>query len=186
MTQYQFPFLNQYLTQQLPAVLAMQLMSMGSQRTVGATHTQGALADNVPNDVSGFPYILDTDNFATSAGTGLSELLNLMFLPLVVQAEDGQDSKVWQAFGDQSYNLIGPTFSGTNHTLAQHLRAWEDTKETDFAAQVIASGMAQEVLGSSDLEKKKAPTNQAITAIDAGKARYFPTEYTPKGTAHVA
>ncbi|HTC22906.1 MAG TPA: hypothetical protein VK688_01005 [Gemmatimonadales bacterium] len=185
-TQYQFPFLGQYLTQHMPAVLAQQLMSMGAQRTVGATHKQQALTDDQPNDVSGFPYILDTDNFSTSAATGKSELLNLMFFPLVTQAEDGQDSKVWQAYGDQSYNLIGPTFSGTNHTLAQHLRAWEDSKEADFAAQVIASGLAQEVLGTSDLEKRKAPHDKGIANIDAGKARYFETEYSPKGTSHVA
>jgi hypothetical protein len=185
-TQYQFPFLNQYLTQHMAAVLAQQLMSMGAQRTVGATHTQQALTDDQPNDVSGFPYILDTDNFATSAGTGLGEMLNLMFFPLVVQSEDGQDSKVWQAYGDQSYNLVGPTFSGTNHTLAQHLRAWEDTKEADFAAQVISSGLAQEVLGTSDLERRRAPHDKAIANIEAGKARYFEIEFNAKGTSHVA
>jgi hypothetical protein len=184
-TQYQFPFLNQYLIQQLPAVLAQQLMSMGAQRYQGGTLIRGNIVDNMPSDLGGFPYIMDTQQ-ATGTGAGISELTNLMFIPLVVQAEDGQDSKVWQAFGDQSYNLAGPNFTGTNHTLAQHLRAWEDAKETDFAAQVISSGMAQEVLGSSDLEKKKAPFNQSITNIEAGKARYFPTEYMPKGTAHVA
>lgn len=184
-TQYQFPFLNQYLTQHLNAVLAQQLMSMGAQRINAGTHIQGALADNQPNDVGGFPYIMDTDLYAGD-GAATSDCLNLMFLPLVVQSEDGQDSKVWQAYGDQSYNLVGPTFSGTNHTLAQHLRAWEDTKIADFAAQVISSGLAQEVFGTSDLEKRVAPHDKAVQNIDAGKARYFEIEYNAKGTSHVA
>jgi hypothetical protein len=186
LTQYQFPFLGQFLTQHMPAVLAQQLMSMGAQRTIGGTKTQGAIAANQANDVSGFPYIIDAQDGTGTTVAAANELANLMFFPLVVQAEDGQDSKVWQAYGDQSYNLIGPAFSGTNHTLAQHLRAWEDGKETDFAAQVISSGLAQEVLGTSELEKKKAPFNQLVRDIDAGKARYFPTEFTAKGTAHVA
>jgi hypothetical protein len=186
LTQYQFPFLGQYLIQHMPAVLAQQLMSMGAQRTLGGTKRQGAIAANQGNDVSGFPYIIDTQDGTGTTVAAANELANLMFFPLVTQAEDGQDSKVWQAYGDQSYNLIGPAFSGTNHTLAQHLRAWEDGKETDFAAQVISSGLAQEVLGTSELEKKKAPFNQAVVDIDAGKARYFPTEYSAKGTAHVA
>jgi hypothetical protein len=185
-TQYQFPFLGQYLIQQMPAVLAQQLMSMGPQRTVGGTHTRGALAANQPNDVAGFPYILDTDTPTGTTAASQKELTNLMFFPMITQAAEGQDSKLWQAYGDQSYNLVGPSFSGTNHTLAQHVRAWEESKENDFAAQIISSGLAQEVLGTSDLEKKKAPFNQEIRNIDAGKARYFPTEYTPKGTAHVA
>lgn len=185
-TQYQFPFLGQYLIQQMPAVLAQQLMSMGAQRTVGGTIVSQALASNLPTDVGGFPYILDTFEPTGATAASAKELTNLMFVPFVTQAEDGQDSKLWQAYGDQSYNLVGPAFSGTNHTLAQHVRAWEDAKESDFAAQIISSGLAQEVLGTSDLEKKRAPFNQNITNIDAGKARYFPTEYSAKGTAHVA
>jgi hypothetical protein len=161
-------------------------MSMGAQRTLGGTKTQGAIAANQANDVSGFPFIIDTQDSSGTTAASANELTNLMFLPIITQAEDGQDSKVWQAYGDQSYNLVGPTFSGTNHTLAQHLRTWEDAKEADFAAQIISSGLAQEVLGTSELEKKRAPFNQGITTIDAGKARYFPIEYSAKGTAHVA
>jgi hypothetical protein len=185
-TQYQFPFLGQYLIQAMSHVLAQQLMSMGSQRTVGGTVVSQALANDKPTDVGGFPYILDTFEPTGTTAASAKELTNLMFIPLVVQAEDGQDSKVWQAYGDQSYNLVGPSFSGTNHTLAQHVRTWEDAKEADFAAQIISSGLAQEVLGTSDLEKKRAPFNQGIQQIDAGKARYFPIEYSAKGTAHVA
>jgi hypothetical protein len=161
-------------------------MSMGAQRTVGGTHIRGALADNQPNDVSGFPYIIDADTPVGTTAASQKELTNLMFFPLVTQALEGQDSKVWQAYGDQSYNLVGPSFSGTNHTLAQHVRSWEDSKVSDFAAQIISSGLAQEVLGTSDLEKKAAAFNQTIANIDAGKARYFPIEFTAKGTAHVA
>lgn len=185
-TQYQFPFLGQYLVQQMPAVLAQQLMSMGPQRTNGGTHVQGALTANQPNDVSGFPYIIDADIFSTSSGTGTSELTNLMFFPLITQAVEGQDSKLWQAYGDQSYNILGPTFSGTNHTLAQHVRQFEETKVTDFAAQVISSGLAQEVLGGSELEMKRAAFNPAIKEIEATKARYFPIEFNLKGSSAIA
>lgn len=191
-TQYQFPFLGQFVSQQLPALLAMQLMSMGAQRTVGGTHKQQAITDDQPNDVSGFPYILDTDNF--SLGTGVSasadqnELNGLMCLPFVVQAEDGLDSKMWQAYGDQSYNiqLTGSTFSGTNHTLALHAREWEDAKVQDFINQVISSDLATQVLGGTDLVMKKAPFDAGVTDIAANKARYIPVEFHRKGRAHIA
>jgi hypothetical protein len=184
-TQYQFPFLGQFLTQQMPAILAMQLMSMGAQRTNGSTHTQGALADDKPNDFSGFPYILDTDCSAVSA-TQVSELLNLMFFPLVIQAEDGLDSKVWNAYGDQSFTLIGPTFSGTNHTLAQHVRSFEDNKVNDWVKQVVGSGIASEVLGTADVSIKKQALDPSITVIEPGKARYFPIALQARGREHVA
>jgi hypothetical protein len=186
-TQYQFPFLGQFLIQQMPAVLAMQLMSMGPQRTVGATHTQGALADDKPNDVSGFPYILDTDNFSLGTSDDNGELLNLMFFPMVCQAEDGLDSKVWNAYGDQSYNLIGPSFSGVNHTLAQHVRAFSDDKKTDWVKQVVGSGIASEVIGTTDVSiTPKAPFNPGLTHIEPGKARYFPAVLQARGREHVA
>lgn len=184
LTAYQFPFLGQYQTQQPASIVAMQLMAMGVSRPVLGTHVQAPLAADKPSDIGGFPYIQDTDvNFNAGAP---NDMTGLMAFIMMCQGSEGEDSKLWQAYGDQSYVLQGPGFSGSNHTLVQHVRQWEENRVDEFAVEVIKSGLATAVLGTTDLDKKLATFDKSVSEIEEGKALYLPVEFTGKGKAHVA
>ena len=168
-TTYSFPFRGQVQSQQIQAFVAMQLYAMGG----GDFAARGQAAQNAAeqNEVDGFPY--DVQAGAMDAGNW-HILKGLLFFPMITPATDLELTKVQTAQGTQSYFLQGPGFSGTNHTLVQHVRSFDDNKRADAVKQIVDSGLAALVLGQTTnlgwvpkLEKKN-------DTIDPNKLRYLP------------
>jgi hypothetical protein len=166
---YSFPFRGQVDIMQISAFVAMQLYAMGGDegRNVAAQTTvlNGRSQEGFPFDLAG------------GSASAIGQLERLMFFPMVTPARDLELTKIQTAQGTQSYFLslnAGQSFSGTNHTLVQHVRSWDDNKRADAVKQIVDSGLANLVLGQSTqlgwvpkLEKK----NQTI---DPEKLRYLP------------
>lgn len=170
-TRYANPWRNQLETQQIPALVSDQIMVLGSQppTNTGATGTASAY--------SGFPYVDETVVQGTGA-TLTQELDGLMFLPMVVPGEDLKYTELQIAYSDQAYLLAGPSFSGTNHTVAQHARSWSAAKRADFEKLLIDSGLAKDCLGW-----KGGPLKQIIDTeipaeeVGAARARFLPRQF---------
>jgi hypothetical protein len=166
-TRYSFPFRGQVDIMQIEAFVAQQLYAMGGDWAARSTTAQ--LAALQADATLSFPYSL----IANSSST-YHPLTGLLFLPMVTPATDLEMTKLQTAKGTQSYFLTGPTFSGTNHTLVQHVRSFDDNKRDDAVKQIVDSGLANLVLGRSTnlgwvpkLEKKN-------DSIDPEKLRYIP------------
>lgn len=166
-TKYSFPFRGQVDIMQISAFVAMQLYAMGGDegRNVAA---QAAASASILSQ-RGFPFEL-----ASASASALLQTNHLLFFPMVTPARDLELTKMQTAKGTQSYFLSGPVFSGTNHTLVQHVRSFDDNKRADAVKQIVDSGLANLVLGQSTqlgwvpkLEKKNA-------TIDPEKLRYLP------------
>ena len=67
-----------------------------------------------------------------------------------------------------------PAFSGTNHTLAQHIRSWDDNKREDAVRQIVDSGIAKACLGRSDRLGWAPKLLNKNDTIDGEKMRYLP------------
>jgi hypothetical protein len=168
-TRYSFPFRGQVDIMQMQAFVAMQLYSMGGDFAARAAQAQ--LANLSGQAAVAFPYSISNTLSGTSA---MQQLARMLFLPMITPAVDLELTKVQTAKGTQSYFVTGPTFSGTNHTLAQHVRSFDDRKREDAVRQIVDSGLAKQVLGRTTglgwvpkLEKKN-------DTIDPEKLRYLP------------
>ncbi len=166
-TRYSFPWRGQVDIMQIQAFVAQQLFAMGGDHFARSATAQLAALSGDQN--LAFPYQL-----AAGSLVALQQLNGLLAFPMVTPAQDLELTKIQTAKGTQSYFLTGPTFSGTNHTLVQHVRSFDGNKRDDAVKQIVDSGLANLVLGRSNglgwvpkLEKKN-------DAIDAEKLRYLP------------
>jgi hypothetical protein len=169
-TRYSFPFRGQVDIQQIPAFVGMQLLSMGGNDF--AARGQAAKWTSLNGGMEGFPY--DYATGSAGASNSWKTLKGLLFFPMVTPAPDLELTKVQTAKGTQSYFLAGPTFSGTNHTLVQHVRSFDAAKVADAEAQIVSSGLAKLVIGQdTNLGWVYKPTGKQ-TALDPDKLRYIP------------
>lgn len=169
---YEFPWRGQYSTQHPEAVLAMDILSLGGN---GRQVWSGTTAAQTNPDNQGYPYA----NGASAAGApaiNSAPLSGLYGLPLVDSTEDLQLSDVQTASQNEYYTLAliaGQSFSGTNHTLARHVRSWTPGKQQDWAQQVIAAGLAASVIGTNNVTSRyKANTPQR--SLSAKETQFLP------------
>lgn len=123
------------------------------------------------SDIQDFPYV--AGNTPTSSA---NEMAGLMGLTLVPQGNDVELSKLQVVNGDVSYYLTlssGP--SGTNHTLAQHVRSWTPQMWIDSEKEIVDSGLKRAVLGDGSCRwTPKLLYGKAADEIDAKKLRFLP------------
>ena len=176
---YEFPWRGQYSTYHPEAVLAMQILALGGngrQTWFGST-TAATAVDN-----QGFPY--SNANNATLAATGQQPLFGAYGFGLVDSCEDLNLTDVQTASQNEYYTLAlatGDTFSGTNHTLARHVRSWSSGKQQDWVNQVLASGLGNSVLGTRALRHQPLQGQPALEAsFSAKEAQFLPIYLYPK------
>lgn len=167
-TRYSFPWRGQVEIRQIDAFATMQLMAMGPARPDSNIANSNGSPDGY---VNGFPY---SQGGAIDIVNGGNILAQLLFFPMVTPAMDLELTKIQLAKGSQSYFLSGPSFSGTNHTLVQHLNSFDDPKREDAVKQIVDSGLAKTVIGQqTDLGwvPKLIRKNETI---DPNKLRFIP------------
>lgn len=180
-TKYSFPFRGQVEIMQIPAFVAMQLLSMGGGDF--AARGQAAKWTSLNGGVEGFPYDFTTGS--AGANNSWKQLHGMLFFPMVTPSPDLELSKVQLAKGTQSYFLSGPTFSGTNHTLVKHVRTFDQNKRQDAYTQIVSSGLAKQVLGTDSNLGWVIKTLRKNTEIDADKARFLPQRLVPTAPKRV-
>lgn len=176
---YEFPWRGQYSTQHPEAVLAMQILSLGGNGRQVWSGTSAAITNP---DNQGYPYANVGVN-AGSTNVGANPLSNLYGLALVDSTEDLQLSDVQTASQNEYYTLAlttGNSFSGTNHTLARHVRSWTPGKMQDWAQQVIAAGLCASVLGTNTVTSRYK-TNTPQRSLSAKEAQFLPIYLMPPG-----
>lgn len=141
-TRYSFPWRGQVDIRHVDPFVMMQLMAMGASRP------DSIILNNVVTQrdgyTNGFPYARGSAiDMGVAAIPGLTGLL---FWPMVTPANDLELTKIQLAKGTQAY-FLDATFTGTNHTLAQHVRSFDDNKREDAVKQIVDSGLAKTVIG---------------------------------------
>jgi hypothetical protein len=170
---YEFPWRAQYSTQHPEAVEAWEILSLGGNGKQGEFGTSAAIT---ASDSQGYPHC---NSNASLAG---APLLNMYGFPLVTSTEDLNLSDVQTASQNEYYTLAltaGNSFSGTNHTLARHVRSWTMGKMQDWANQVIAAGLANSVLGTSSVTSRYKPSSSQLS-LTAKEAQFLPIYLFPK------
>lgn len=161
-TRYSFPWRGQVPIMDIDSVMAQATLAQNDMMPAvlpGAT-------DLAP--IAGSPFEMSK---AWDFGTTLAGAQAFVMLAEAINVEL---TKVQTAKGDQSYFLSGPTFSGTNHTLAQHIRSWDDNKRLDAVRQIVDSGLAKAVIGRSDRLGWAPKLLNKNDQIAGDKLRYLP------------
>lgn len=174
---YEFPWRGQYSTQHPEAVLAMQILALGGN---GRQAWLGSSAAATAIDNQGFPY--SNVNASTIASSSQQPLFGAYGFGLVDSCEDLNLTDVQTASQNEYYTLAlktGQSFSGTNHTLARHVRSWSMGKQQDWVNQVLASGLGNSVLGSSNVTSRYKG-NQPQASFSAKEAQFLPIYLYPK------
>jgi len=173
-TQIQIPWRGQINTTHIAPLVVQQLMSQGQARQLFSSLIVST--SGVSTDYSDWPHF-------PSAGFGSqTELVNLMGIPLVPQSTNVDLTKIQVVNGDTSYQLTlssGP--SGTHHTLVQHVRSWSKTFWDKAAEEIVRSGLAGAVYGSTTGLgwKMKTIGNKDPKKLSAKKLRFLPMVLKP-------
>jgi hypothetical protein len=175
-SRYSFPWRGQVDIRHIDPFIMGQLMCMGPSRPDYVALSSTALYSGA---TSGFPYARDNDLSATGQG-----LTGLLFFPLVTPANDLELTKIQLAKGTQSY-FIDATFAGTNHTLTQHVRSFDDNKREDAVKQVVDSGLAKAIIGQSTGLGWIPKLLKKNTDIDPNKLRFIPFRLVNSAPKHV-
>jgi hypothetical protein len=174
---YEFPWRGQYSTNHPEAVLAMQILALGGNGRQVWSGSSGAPGNP---DNQGFPYA--NTGLVTGGTTPNNQpLYGLYGISLVDSTEDLQLSDVQTASQNEYYTLAlasGDSFSGTNHTLARHVRSWTPGKQQDWANQVIAAGLCASVLGTNTVTSRYK-TNTPQRSLSAKEAQFLPIYLMP-------
>lgn len=170
-TTYSFPWRGQVQTQQIQGLVAQQLLAMGGGDF--AARAEATQAASFYNNTFGFPLAI-ANTGAGAAGNTWKQLPGLLFLPMVTPAPELELTKIQTAKGTQSYFLQGPTFSGTNHTLVNHVRSFSDDKRDDAVRQIVNSGLAKIVLGQDTNLGWVPKLLKKNRTISGEKLRYLP------------
>jgi hypothetical protein len=175
-TRYTFPWRGQVPITDIGTVQAQQTLA---QNDMMPTYDQD-LADI--SGIAGFPFTMGR-GWVAGQTHPLAGALAMVFL---AEAQNVELTKVQKASGDQSYFLSGPTYAGTNHTLGQHIRSWDDNKRTDAIKQVVDSGLAKAVLGQSANIGWLPKLLNKNDDIRGEKLRYLPWRLVPAQPKKVA
>jgi hypothetical protein len=177
-TQFQFPWRGQQVSQDPEALLAQVITGMPNDRP----HTFPNLVDgggNVANtDFTGYPYTMD--NEPAIGGNSLINIGGLYGWSMAQGADDLDLTALQTADAAQSYFLtVGGGFTtGSHQVLQQFARSWQPAMVQNWVNQITAGGsssLAAYVLGaqlpSAKLHRRTPKTKHVITA---DQVRYLP------------
>ncbi|HXD98228.1 MAG TPA: hypothetical protein VN646_16890 [Candidatus Acidoferrum sp.] len=175
LTQYSAPFLGQAQTEDLSPIMAMaeeeghRTGDITVRVSAGTTRTYG-------QDYSTMPYTLQGGSIA---GVGVQTLDGEgLFFPLVCSQPGFEITKLPVVEGTVRYNMNRTVIaSRQDKTLAVQLKSWTGAKWAAFRDLIVESGLAKEVLGTTDvgwtyLAKEKNPVLPA-------KRRFLPQQLLP-------
>jgi hypothetical protein len=150
---YEFPWRSQFKTTHPEAIVAAQMLAMGN----GKQAQFGPYTGPTAIDSQGFPYVNDDSSPGQPVLTANTRpaLKGLYGFPMVVPTEDLSLATVQTAQSTVSYflGLQGAgTFTGNNHTLAWHLSSWSDAAVANWVSTVVNAGLAQTVLGTTNVK----------------------------------
>jgi len=180
LTQVQIPFRGQINTTHIQPFLSQQDYCQGGRTFPG----HAALAN--AQDINDFPYSFNNNVVAADGGavpitTPVLELAGLLGLPLIPQSRNVRLSKMQVVNGDADYYLqlsSGP--SGTHHTLCQQVRSWTPEFWKSAAAEIVRSGLAETVYGSTNLDWDVKMLEGDPSRVRRRKTRFLPMVLRPK------
>lgn len=172
-TQYQFPWRGQQVTQHMQAMLAQVIGALPNDRS----QALGGVADQA--DFGGYPYT--QNNAPAFLETAPTDLVNL-YGWIMAQGGDQLDlTQLQTADTDQSYFLTvtGGFSAGSHQILGQFARSWQETMVQNWIGQVTAGGdasLAAYVLGKYKglTRARRTPRTQHVITND--QLRYLPLQ----------
>jgi hypothetical protein len=171
-TQYQFPWRGQQVTQHTQAMLSQVITGMPNDRPNISPANGGD-----ETDFAGYPYTVGND---AQSNTSLIDLKNLYGWIMAQGADDLELTQLQTADTDQSYFLTvtGGFASGSHQVLGQFARSWQQSMVQNWLDQVTAGGgssLAAYVLGGSlGKAKMRRRTPKAQHVITNDQLRYLP------------
>lgn len=186
LTMFSAPFLDQSQTKHLDPFMAMleQVSAKGQRaRDQDVEGPGGAVASvGFVVDSSGFPYLnwgaaVEGNNGA--GGAALNQ--NGLVFPIITSGPELEVTKIQRFEGTQTYYRTLSQIEDTiDRTLCHQYKSWTPAKHEDFRQLIISTGLANEVLGTNNLEPK-AVRNEIGAPMDPSKGRFFPIEWVPAG-----
>lgn len=157
-------------------LVAMCLDALGDNRPIGGAVDQ-AVASAL-SDTNGFPYAMGTDH-----SNSLENRTGLLFFPVgPMPTADLELSKVQVVNDGIQLESTIASLSGTMHHLCAHVRSWTPEKMESAARLIVDSGLAQKVVGTSQVEwDLKVQNKQHPDSINPKKMRFFPLTLKPAG-----
>jgi hypothetical protein len=175
---YQWGWRGQNTTFHPEAIAAMQFLALGpsKQGWLGPESAVTAI------DGQGFPYANTTSGPIPTNATPLSGLYGF---PLVTSTVRMLLSKVQTAGNNEMLTLTlkgGFSYSGQNHIFGRHVRSFSPDKIQDWQNQIIASGMASALLGTTNITlRQKTLSRQRI--VPAKQLNFVPWYAVPASAA---
>lgn len=171
-TQYQFPWRGQQVTQHMQAVVSQVISGMPNDRPHALSGAP------VQQDFQGYPYTQGNPGTVTPE-TAQADLQNLYGWIMAQGADNLQLTELQTADTDQSYFLTvtGGFSAGSHQVLGQFARSWQAQMVENWRGQVTAgdgSSLAQYVLGNNWKKaglKRRTPRTKHIVTSD--QTRYL-------------
>lgn len=173
-TQYQFPWRGQQVTQHMQAIVSQVITGMPNDRAQIISPT--VVVGNT--DFIGYPYQLG--NLQTAGAAANLDQRNLYGWIMAQGADNLELTQLQTADTDQSYFLTvsGGFAAGSHQILGQFARSWQQQMVQNWVGQVTAGGgasLAAYVLGNNYTKaslKRRTPRAQHV--ITADQTRYLP------------
>jgi hypothetical protein len=173
-TQYQFPWRGQQVTQHMQAMVAQIITGMPNDRP----HAFAGGLPGANTDFSGYPYTMS--NAPGNAGSANIDTSSLLAWIMAQGADDLELTQLQTADSDQSYFLTvaGGFDTGSHQVLGQFARSWQASMVNNWRGQVMAGGdssLARYVLGANYMNARlhrRTPRNQHVISDD--QVRYLP------------
>lgn len=172
LTQYQFPFRGQQVTQHMSAIVSQVISGMPNDRP----HAFAGGLPGANTDFSGYPYTMK--NAPGNAGSATQDLDNALAWIMAQGADNLELTQLQTADTDQSYFLTSSAgFSaGSHQILGQFARSWQASMVQNWIGQVTAGGassLAQYVTGKSSGFNLKQRSPKAQHVITSDQLRYL-------------
>ncbi len=176
-TQYQFPWRGQQVTQHPQAIVSQVITGMPNDRN----HTFAATGVSNITDYAGYPYI--AANSPPTPQVNAADLAGLYGWIMAQGADDLELTQLQTADTDQSYFLtVNGGFAGGSHQiLGQFARSWQDDMVKNWRGQITAGGdasLARYVLGQDWKKgglKRRTPRSAHVVTHD--QTRYLAWQF---------
>jgi hypothetical protein len=182
-TQYQFPWRGQQVTQHPQAIMAQVIGGMPNDRN----HAFNTTPTGGISDFTGYPY---AQNNTGAMPANPNQDLTGAYAWIMAQGADQLElTDLQTADSDQSYFLTSSSpFGATHMVLGQYARSWQASMVQNWVQQITAGGagsLAAYVLGASGLASaqlhRRTPKARHITSQD--QARYLAYQFAPAPVA---
>jgi hypothetical protein len=176
-TQFQFPWRGQQVTQHMQALVSQIITGMPNDRP----QAFGSTALNANTDLTGYPYTMAN---APVAGDSPNDDFRAMYGWIMAQGADDLDlTSLQTADTPQSYFLTvtGGFSTGSHQVLQQFARSWQPAMVANWLQQITAGGNSslaayclQGGLSKAQLHRRTPRSKHIITA---DQTRYLPWQF---------